>query len=142
MTTTPLRCAVVFLLVGFALALDSQLSAQTPVRRLEVEQTSAGPVVHGMFRPLGRSTPVRSMPLCGNCHCNPGSHNPQGCESPTVVIPQPQCSANPSCTYYKIASDIHGGCSCLCTIFTGQCNGCITPGYCSGSECAAGSVIP
>jgi len=67
MMTTPLRCASVLVLIGFALALDPQLSAQTSIR-LEIVQTSAGPIVRGMFSSFetfatayGRS--VRHLPL-------------------------------------------------------------------------------
>ena len=71
---TPMRCASVFLLIVFALALNSQLLAQAPNRRLEIEQTSAGPVVRGMFDRFEQS----AMPECGTCHCSPGSNTPPG----------------------------------------------------------------
>jgi hypothetical protein len=144
MVKTPRRSNV-FVLLAFVLALHSSLSAQppTPNRRLEIEQTSAGPVVHGIFSPLEHS--VRDMPECGTCNCHAGSNRPGFCATPYRLETFNMCPANHSCNYQEITPYFKGSCVCLCTQYTGMCTGCDTAGYCSsssGSKCAAGSPIP
>jgi hypothetical protein len=128
MIATP-RCANVFVLVTLALVLHSSLSAQspTPIRQLEIDQTSAGPAVRGMFSPLEHPRP--DTIICGTCHCTAGSNDPGFCSYPYRLETLNSCPANNSCNYQQIVPYGKGmGCVCLCTINTGTCNGCSVGG--------------
>src|SRR5271167_4848291 len=84
-------------LFGIPSAMESQSAWQTSVHQLEIEQTVAGPVIHGMF--------LWPPPLCQGetPHCIAGSNNPTCCQP--LTIPEPQvCAPIATRTYSNITT--------------------------------------
>jgi len=107
--------------------MESQSAWQTSVHQLEIEQTAAGPVIHGMFL----WSPPMPPPLCQGetPHCIAGSNNPTSCQP--LTIPEPQVCA-PNCNSNILEHNDKGSCSCLCTQTAPlSCLGCDRPGYCN-----------
>ena len=110
----------------FVLRLPAILSLS--IYRLEIKQTSSGPLVVGMFFDRFEQPPMAS---CGTAHCFGGSHNPGECESLVIPVVHPQCAANPASCNYSVLEASKKGCSCLCTTYVGTCTGCSVGGYCT-----------
>lgn len=118
------------LLFGFAITFDAWGSKPAPIRRLQVEQTSAGAVAHGLFND---ATPATGPPQCGQSHCFGGSNNSSGCYPLTRPMTKPMCIYNPTCRYVELQAQQKGGCNCLCTVTAPpSCAGCSVSGYCPG----------
>lgn len=119
-------CVLSLCLAAFWLvALDSPVSAAASIQRLEIEQTSSGPIIHGVFR---SSLPDPPGQMCGMPHCVFPLNNPQPCENhtkPTVVVCHPDCNS------VELDFSVKPLCNCLCDQTTpAACVGCKTDGYC------------
>lgn len=120
-----LTLSILLALVRLAVAGNPQASS---IYRLEIKQTSSGPLVVGMFFDRFEQPPMAS---CGTAHCFGGSHNPGECESLVIPVVHPQCAANPASCNYSVLEASKKGCSCLCTTYVGTCTGCSVGGYCT-----------
>jgi hypothetical protein len=81
-------------------ARSSSSAAKPEVLRLEVEQTSAGSIVHGLFRRSGNEISPLNIPNCTTSHCPGGSVFRTDCQEyckPVNITCYP-CTAASKCT--------------------------------------------
>jgi hypothetical protein len=139
---------------------DPASSARTnPVQRLRVEVTANGPVIHDLFgrfpspsaNKRGKSsatncTATQSLPLANNfvspathllqettsscvvAHCPFGTFVAQDCAKGFQEGPSHPCGEN--CNSYTCRAASANACCTLCQWFGGNCDLCLTPGYC------------
>jgi hypothetical protein len=130
---TKLQSLAVVFLIGCSLPLGFGLSTQASIQRLTIEQTAAGPVVHGLFGRFPKPPTV----VCYGCKCPTGTKGPALC---IVAIPDfQQCLPSMGkCNTTTLESDREGSCSCVCQdVYPPQCTACYTQGSCTvdGKEC-------
>lgn len=108
----------------FTLAGQKQLTIQ----RLEVEETSTGAEVHGLFRRFSvPPPPIDCMSQKGHCI---GGGTPEGCTGPAMPKTEPDCPSNHNCNFNICEPTLQPTCCVNCNQPGTQCPNCTKPGYC------------
>lgn len=132
MTATASRLAVLVVLSFLALITlrgSGNPLPSTPIQRLQVRHTSAGPIITGLFVDAEYVVPASNC----KCTCYSGSNNPTSCYSNTRETCTQACYP---CMTTSICFDVPSDASCCqCTqTCCGSCVGCPT----TGSGCSRG----
>lgn len=121
-----------FVVLASWVSVARQGTSSAPVQRLEILQTSNGPVVHGLFVPFGKAVPPP-----GNCppnvSCPTGSQN-QGnamCNEMTKTASE-MCPVHPTCPSSTCSPTFKTECcaSGCVQISPPSCVGCNRTGRC------------
>lgn len=134
MTATASRLAVLVVLsfLGLiALRGSGNPLPSAPIQRLHVTQTSAGPIITGLF--VDAEYVVAPSSPC-KCSCPPGSNNPTDCWPNTRATCTQACYP---CLTASTCSDVLSDASCCqCTqTCCGNCVGCPRTGSGCGRGC-------
>jgi len=96
-----------------------------PIQRLKIEETSAGPVIRGLFDRPSLPFGAGCRPN-GQCKCFPGSNSPSDCCEFTKSV---SINCYPCLTCSICEGTANDKCCCECIQTTGNCSGAPRTGY-------------